>query len=68
MIAKAIVREGGLFIPNVKETQSFSQQEEVKIQFEILEASEEDSIFQKAAGVLKHRNIDPLQFHQDAGA
>ena len=64
MIAKAIVKDGGLFIPNVDLTALHSEQE-VRIQFEVIDQLDEDDIFKKTAGMLKNRRIDALKFQDD---
>ncbi len=66
MISKAIVKDGGLFIPNVEEIKSCEQQKEIRVQLKILDFPVENTIFRKAAGLLKNRNIDPLKFQQNA--
>ena len=65
MIAKAIVKDGGLFIPDIGEFHRFDDHKEVQVQFEVLPVSDDD-IFEKAAGLLKGRNIDPIKFQRDA--
>jgi hypothetical protein len=64
MIAKAIIKDGGLFIPNVDLAALHSEQE-VRIQFEVIDHLDEDDIFKKAAGLLKNNKIDPLKFQND---
>ncbi len=64
MIATAIIKDGGLFIPNVDLTALHSEQE-VRIQFEVIDQLDEDDIFRKAAGLLKNNKIDPLKFQND---
>lgn len=64
MIATAIIKDGGLFIPNVDMTVLNSEQE-VRIQFEVIDQLDEDDIFRKAAGLLKNNKIDPLKFQND---
>lgn len=64
MIANAIVKDGGLFIPNVDLTALHSEQK-VRIQFEVIDQLDEDDIFKKAAGLLKDKKIDPLKFQND---
>lgn len=54
MIAKAIIKDGGLFIPNVDLAALHSQQE-VRIQFEVIDQLDEDDIFKKTNGMLKNR-------------
>ena len=63
MITKAIVKDGGIFIPNVERVQALQANSEIEIQFTIL--GKED-IFQKSSGILKGKNIDPLQFQEKA--
>ena len=65
MIAKAIVKDGGLFIPNVEGIKSIFEQKEVQVQYEVL-STQNDEIFEKAAGLLKGKNIDPLKFQEEA--
>ncbi len=65
MITKAIVKDGGLFIPNVELESRHFNRGEVKIEFEILEKQSNGAIFKKAAGILKHKKIDPLKFQSD---
>ena len=67
MITKAILRNGGLFIPNVQAATQHPDQE-VRVRLEILEQHAEDDIFQKTAGLLKHKKIDPLKFQADQRA
>jgi hypothetical protein len=64
MIAKAILRNGGLFIPNVQAA-ALQPNQEVRVEFEILEQHAEDDIFRKTAGLLKRKKIDPLKFQAD---
>ena len=64
MIANAIIKDGGLFIPNVDLAAMHSEQE-VRIQFEVIDQIDEDDIFKKAAGLLKDKKIDPLKFQND---
>ncbi len=65
MITKAIVKDGGLFIPDVGKVFSYKDRKEVRVQIEILPASD-DEIYEKAAGLLKGKNIDPMNFQQEA--
>lgn len=65
MITKAIIKNGGLFIPNVELKSLYPNQEEVKIEFEILEKRSNEIEFKKAAGLLKHKKIDPLKFQSN---
>ena len=65
MITKAIIKEGGLFIPNVELDLRYSSRKEVKIDFQILEKQSNETIFQKAAELLKDKKIDPLKFQDD---
>jgi hypothetical protein len=64
MIAKAIFRDGGLFIPNVQAAVLHPDQE-VHVRFELLEQPTNEDIFQKTSGLLKQRKIDPLKFQDD---
>ncbi len=64
MITKAIIKDGGLFIPNV-DLGSLHPNREVKIEFEILEKQSNEAIFKQAAGLLQHKKIDPLKFQSD---
>ena len=64
MIANAIIKDGGLFILNVDLAAMHSEQE-VRIQFEVIDQLDEDDIFKKAAGLLKDENIDPLKFQDE---
>lgn len=64
MIANAIIKDGGLFIPNV-DLASLHSAQEVRIQFEFIDQLDEDDIFKKAAGLLKDKKIDPLKFQND---
>ena len=64
MIANAIVKDGGLFIPNVDLAVLHSEQK-VRVQFEVIDQQDEDDIFDKTAGMLKNRRIDPLKFQYD---
>ena len=61
---KAIVKDGWLFIPNV-ELPGLHSEQEVRIQFEVIDQLDEDDIFKKAAGLLKDENIDPLKFQDE---
>lgn len=63
MIARAILKNGGLFIPNVEA--ALHSEREVRVRFEILEQHAEEDIFKKTAGLLKGKDVDPLRF-QDA--
>ncbi|MDU9049003.1 MAG: hypothetical protein Q3M30_09130 [Candidatus Electrothrix sp. Rat3] len=67
MIAKAILRNGGLFIPNVQAT-ALHPDREVRVRFEILKQQGEEDIFLKTAGLLKRKKIDPLKFQADQRA
>ena len=64
MIAKAIIKDGGLFIPNV-DLPALHSEQEVWIQFEIIGQLDEDDIFDKTAGMLKNKEIDPLKFQDE---
>lgn len=64
MIANAIIKDGGLFIPNVDLAALHSEQK-VRIQFEVIGQQDEDDIFDKTAGMLKDKKIDPLKFQDD---
>jgi hypothetical protein len=64
MIAKAIIKDGGLFIPNV-DLASLHSKQEVRIQFEVIDQLDEEDIFKKTAGMLKNRRIDPLKFQDE---
>ena len=61
---KAIVKDGWLFIPNV-ELPGLHSEQEVRVQFEVIDQLDEDDIFKKAAGLLKDENIDPLKFQDE---
>ncbi len=66
MIAEAIVKNGGLFIPHVGK-QIKTKKEKITIQFTILDDSpkyKKDPLTE-AAGILKYRNIDPLKYQKD---
>ncbi len=67
MITKAIVKDGGLFIPDidVKKNQLIKRKNEVNVKLEILDIQDDDGIFGEAAGLLKKRNIDPIKFQED---
>ncbi len=65
MITKAIIKDGGLFIPNVELESLHSNRGEVSIEFEILEKQCNEAAFKNAAGILKHKKIDPLKFQSD---
>ena len=67
MIAKAIVKNGGLFIPNVQSVDQYRNRE-VRIEFKIIEQKAEENIFKKTAGLLKRKKIDPLKFQADQRA
>ncbi len=62
MITKAIIKDGGLFIPNVELEPLYSNLGQVRIEFEILEKQSNEAVFKKAAGILKDKKIDPLKF------
>ena len=64
MIAKAIIKDGGLFIPNV-DLPALHSEQEVRIQFEVIDQRDEEDIFRKAAGLLKNKKIDPLKFQDE---
>jgi hypothetical protein len=66
MIAEAIIKNGGLFIPHVGK-QIKTKKEKITIQFTILDDSpsyKKDSLV-KAAGILKNHTIDPLKYQKD---
>ncbi|MEA3361097.1 MAG: hypothetical protein U9R17_17055 [Thermodesulfobacteriota bacterium] len=66
MIAEAIIKNGGLFIPDVGK-QIKIKKEKITIQFTILNDSpkyKKDPLTE-AAGILKYRNIDPLKYQKD---
>ena len=65
MITKALVRDGGLFIPNIGIDPQYSKQKEVQIEFEIIKPQGDGDIFKRAAGILKRKKIDPLKFQSD---
>lgn len=64
MIANAIIKDGGLFIPNI-DLSSLHSEQKVRIKFEVIDQLDEDDIFKKAAGLLKDKKIDPLKFQND---
>ena len=64
MIANAIVKDGGLFIPNI-DLPTLHSEQEVRIQFEVIDQQDEDDIFKKTAGMLKNKEIDPLKFQDE---
>ncbi len=64
MITKAITKDGRLFIPNVVLENHYSKQE-VKIDFKIIETENDKDIFEKTAGLLKNKKINPLKFQID---
>ena len=62
MIAEAIIKNGGLFIPDIGK-QIKIKKEKITIQFTILDDSpsyKKDPMI-KSACILKYRNIDPLK-------
>ena len=64
MIAKAIIKDGGLFIPGVGQKVK-TKRDEVTIQFTILDTPTcEKDPFIQAAGILKDRKIDPLEYQK----
>ena len=67
MITKAIIKNGGLFIPDIQSLDQYGNQE-VKIEFRILEQKADENIFKKTAGLLKRKKIDPLEFQADQRA
>ena len=67
MITKAIIKNGGLFIPDVQSLDQYGNQE-VRIEFRILEQKVDEDIFRKTAGLLKRKKIDPLKFQADQRA
>ncbi|MCI5146598.1 MAG: hypothetical protein D3923_13990 [Candidatus Electrothrix sp. AR3] len=67
MIAKAIIKNGGIFIPNVQSVDQYLNQE-VRIEFKILGQRADENIFRKTAGILKRKKIDPLKFQADQRA
>jgi hypothetical protein len=67
MIAKAIIKNGGLFIPDVQSVDQYRNRE-VRIEFKILEQQTDEDIFKKTAGLLKRKKIDPLKFQVDQRA
>lgn len=64
IIAKATVKDGGLFVPNV-DLVDLHPEQEIWIQFEVIDQLDEEDIFKKTAGMLKNRRIDPLKFQDD---
>ncbi|MCI5122751.1 MAG: hypothetical protein D3908_16500 [Candidatus Electrothrix sp. AUS4] len=67
MIAKAIIKNGGLFIPDVQSLDQYRNRV-VRIEFRILEQKDDEDIFRKTAGLLKRKKIDPLKFQADQRA
>ena len=67
MIAKAIIKNGGIFIPNVQSVDQYRDRE-VRIEFKIIEQKVGNNIFKKTAGLLKYKKIDPLKFQADQRA
>ena len=67
MIAKAIIKNGGIFIPNVQSVDQYRDRE-VRIEFKIIEQKVGNDIFKKTAGLLKRKKIDPLKFQADQRA
>lgn len=67
MIAKAIIKNGVIFIPNVQSVDQYRDRE-VRIEFKIIEQKVGNNIFKKTAGLLKHKKIDPLKFQADQRA
>lgn len=67
MIAKAIIKNGGLFIPNIQSVARYRNRE-VRVEFKILEQETDENIFKKTAGLLKRKKIDPLKFQADQRA
>ncbi|MBA3029656.1 MAG: hypothetical protein FP816_12745 [Desulfobacteraceae bacterium] len=66
MIAEAIIKDGGLFIPGV-EDQVKVRKDKVTIQFTILDGISlpQHDPFIQAAGILKGRIIDPLKYQKE---
>ncbi len=66
MIAEAIIKDGGLFIPGI-EDQVKTRKDKVTIQFTILDdtSPSQGDPFIQAAGIIKDRNIDPLKYQKD---
>jgi hypothetical protein len=67
MIAKAIIKNGGIFIPNVQSVDQYRDRE-VRIEFKIIEQKVGNNIFKKTAGLLKRKKINPLKFQADQRA
>jgi hypothetical protein len=67
MIAKAIIKNGGIFIPNVQSVGQYRNRE-VRIEFKIIEQKVGNNIFKKTAGLLKRKKINPLKFQADQRA
>jgi len=65
MIAEAIIKDSGLFIPDIGK-QVKTKKNKVTIQFTILDipACQKDS-FIRAAGITKDRKIDPPKYQKD---
>ena len=55
----------GVLTPNVELESLPSNRREVRIEIEILEKQSNEAAFKKAAGILKHKKIDPLKFQSD---
>ncbi|MFO7970574.1 MAG: hypothetical protein R6U40_02350 [Desulfobacterales bacterium] len=67
MIAEAIIKDGGLFIPDI-EKQLKIKRDKITIQFKILNDDTppcEKDPFVQAAGILKDHHIDPLKYQKD---
>lgn len=66
MIAEAIIKDGGLFIPDVQD-QVKTRKNKVTIQFTILDDASPSQYdpFIQAAGILKGHKIDPIKYQKD---
>ena len=64
MIAKAIIKDGGLLIPGIGRKIK-TKRDELTIQFNILEISPcEKDPFIQAAGILRNQKVDPLEYQK----
>jgi len=65
MIANAIIQDGGVFIPNLGKQFGFSHgYVTIQVTFLDIQHASPDP-FQRAAGILKEKPIDPLRFERE---
>ena len=65
MVAKAIVQDGGIFIPGIGKIFGVHHGQ-ITVNITLIKTqTDEDDPFVKAAGILRGRSVEPMQFERE---